>query len=53
VEDDDDDAVETLPDLKRLEEAIAQSERAVKAAEASGNRAEIKRRRSGRRICSG
>jgi Domain of unknown function (DUF3402) len=39
----DDDAVETLPDLKRLEEAIAQSEKIVKAAEASGNRAEIKK----------
>lgn len=38
-----DDAVETLPDLKRLDEAIAQNERVVKAAEASGNRAEIKK----------
>lgn len=39
----DDDAVETLPDLKRLEEAIAESERLAKAAELSGNRAEIRK----------
>ena len=43
VEDDDDDTVETLPDLKRLEEAIAQSEKVAKAAEASGNRMEIRK----------
>ena len=43
VEDDDDDTVETLPDLKRLEEAIAQSEKVDKAAEASGNRMEIRK----------
>jgi hypothetical protein len=43
VQDDDDDAVETLPDLKRLEEAIAQSEKAAKAAEAGGNRTEIRK----------
>ena len=39
----DDDGAETLPDLKRLEEAIAQSEKLAKAAEASGNRAEIRK----------
>lgn len=43
MEDEDDDAVETLPDLKRLEEAISQSEKAVKAAEASGIRTEIRK----------
>ena len=43
VVEEDDDTVETLPDLKRLEEAIAQSEKIVKVAEASGNRTEIRK----------
>jgi len=43
ADDEDEDGVETLPDLKRLEEAIAQSEKVVKVAEASGNRVEIKK----------
>ena len=43
VVEEDDDTVETLPDLKRLEEAIAQSEKITRVAEASGNRTEIRK----------